>query len=225
MKQIRPGVIALADQQQRAVSLQEVVADLRARGEQLDPEELDSLIEEARAEFYTVQQEASMKRMDYMAVADRAMEQIKAGAFLTVKAGEAVNTMTIGWATIGYVWQQPIMMVAVRLSRHTFSLMEAAADFTVSIPAAGMETELEFCGNRSGREVDKFEASGLRTAPAQKVTSPIIQATGLHYECKIVYKSAMDPAHLSPAYDKALYPRKDYHTLYFGEIVDCYEIE
>jgi flavin reductase (DIM6/NTAB) family NADH-FMN oxidoreductase RutF len=166
-----------------------------------------------------------MKRIDYMAVAARAMEQIKAGAFLTVKVGQAMNTMTIGWATIGYVWQQPIMMVAVRLSRHTFSLMEAAADFTVSIPSAGMETELDFCGTRSGREVDKFEASGLRTAPAQKVTSPIIQAPGLHYECQIVYKSAMDPTHLSPAYDAALYTRQDYHTLYFGEIVDCYEME
>ena len=48
---------------------------------------------------------------------------------------------------------------------------------------------------------------------------------GLHYECKIVYKSAMDPAYLNKDYDAALYPEKDYHTLYFGEIVDCYEID
>jgi flavin reductase (DIM6/NTAB) family NADH-FMN oxidoreductase RutF len=153
------------------------------------------------------------------------MQQIEEGAFLTVRAGQALNTMTIGWATIGYVWNKPILMVAVRLSRHTFGLMEEAEDFTVSIPSGDMEQALSFCGTESGRDYDKFEECGLTAAPAQQVTSPIIQAPGLHYECKIVYKSAMDPAHLSPEYDRSLYPRKDYHTLYFGEIVACYEIE
>lgn len=33
----------------------------------------------------------------------------------------------------------------------------------------------------------------------------------------------MDPKYLAPEYQK-LYPQKDYHTLYFGEIVECYEI-
>ncbi len=50
-----------------------------------------------------------MKRVDYMAVAHKAMAQIKKGAFLTVKSGKAINTMTIGWANIGHVWRKPIM--------------------------------------------------------------------------------------------------------------------
>jgi hypothetical protein len=50
-----------------------------------------------------------MKCIDYMTVAPKAMEQIKKGAFLTVKSGEALNTMTIGWATIGHVWRKPII--------------------------------------------------------------------------------------------------------------------
>ena len=79
-----------------------------------------------------------MKRIDYMAVAQQAVTQIKNGAFLTVKSGEAINTMTIGWATIGYVWRKPIVMIAVRLSRHTFSIIEMAEDFTVSIPYSDM---------------------------------------------------------------------------------------
>jgi flavin reductase (DIM6/NTAB) family NADH-FMN oxidoreductase RutF len=166
-----------------------------------------------------------MKRVDYMAVAYQAMEQIRDGAFLTVKAGQDLNTMTIGWATIGYLWNRPIMMVAVRLTRHTFGLMEQADDFTVTVPASGMEGELDFCGTQSGRDYDKFEACHLPLAPAQKVGTPIIQAAGLHYECKMVYKSAVDPAHLSPEYDQRVYPAKDYHTLYFGEILDCYELD
>src|SRR5665647_385357 len=43
-----------------------------------------------------------MKERDYLEQADKLMERIKRGAFLTVKADDIVNTMTIGWATIGY---------------------------------------------------------------------------------------------------------------------------
>ena len=165
-----------------------------------------------------------MKRIDYMAVAKKAMDQIEIGAFLTVKAGEALNTMTIGWATIGYVWSKPIMMVAVRLSRHTFTIIEKASDFTVSIPSVDLSDELTFCGTESGRNYDKFDECNLELVASQMVTSPIINVAGLHYECKIIYKSAMDSAFLDKAYDAAIYPAKDYHTFYFGEIVDCYEL-
>ncbi len=166
-----------------------------------------------------------MKRIDYMAVAQQAVTQIKNGAFLTVKSGEAINTMTIDWAIIGYVWRKPIIMVAVQLSRHTFSIIEMAEDFTVSIPSSDMKKEIMFCGTKSGRDYNKFKECNLQTLDSQKVITPIIKVPGLHYECKIIYKSSKDPAYLNKDYDTALYPEKDYHTLYFGEIVDCYEID
>jgi flavin reductase (DIM6/NTAB) family NADH-FMN oxidoreductase RutF len=166
-----------------------------------------------------------MKAVDYMAVAPQAMAQIKKGAFLTVKSGEALNTMTIGWASIGYVWKKPIIMVAVRLSRHTFNLIETATDFTVSIPANGMMDELTFCGTRSGRDYDKFKECNLEPVASQQVVSPIIKLAGLHYEGKIIYKSAMDPTYFEPAYEPEVYPAKDYHTLYFGEVVACYQTD
>lgn len=164
-----------------------------------------------------------MKEMDYMAVADIAMKQIKKGAFLTVRSEEGLNTMTIGWATIGFVWQKPIFMIAVRDSRHTFGIIEKAPDFTVSVPSTDMKAAIAFCGTKSGREFDKFKECSLATATARKTESPIIDVPGIHFECKIVFKAPMDPAYLEPTYAK-LYPEKDYHTLYFGEILDCYEI-
>lgn len=166
-----------------------------------------------------------MKDIKYMSVAEEAIRKIKKGAFLTVKAGDVKNTMTIGWATFGFIWQKPIMMVAVRDSRYTFEIIEKAADFTVSIPALDMRKETDFCGTQSGRNVDKFRACKLQTADGERVASPIIKVPGIHLECKIVFKQAMDPVHLDPSYDQALYPQKDYHTLYFGEVLGCYEIE
>lgn len=166
-----------------------------------------------------------MKDLDYMTIAEDAIKRIKKGAFLTVKAGNALNTMTIGWATFGFIWQKPIMMVAVRSSRHTFGIIEAAGDFTVTVPKGNMDKAIALCGSKSGSAMDKFKAAGLETGKGMKVVSPIIKTPGYHYECKIVYKSAMNPASLDKNYDAALYPQKDYHTLYFGELMACYETD
>lgn len=166
-----------------------------------------------------------MREVDYMSVAEDSMKKIKAGAFLTVKSGKAFNTMTIGWATFGFIWRKPIMMVAVRSSRHTFGIIDAARDFTVTVPAGDMRKEIAFCGSKSGRDVDKFKTCNLETTNGWKVDSPVIKTRGRHYECKIIYKSAMDPVQFDKDYDSLLYTQKDYHTLYFGEILTCYETD
>jgi flavin reductase (DIM6/NTAB) family NADH-FMN oxidoreductase RutF len=166
-----------------------------------------------------------MEDVDYMNVAQDSINKIKEGAFLTVKSGDALNTMTIGWAAFGVVWRKPIMMVSVRSSRHTFGIIETAKDFTVTVPAGDMRKETDFCGSKSGRDVDKLKMCNLEITAGRQIASPIIKIQGRHYECKIIYKSAMDPSHFDTDYDSSLYPKKDYHTLYFGEILACYEID
>lgn len=164
-----------------------------------------------------------MEQREYLEQAANLMERIKKGAFLTVKADDVINTMTIGWATIGYIWQKPIFMIAVRDSRYTFTLIEKTDNFTVTIPTGDAhDKSVAFCGTKSGRDFDKFKQCGLLPKQAKHVVSPVIDIAGIHYECKIVYKSAMDNAFLDSGLEK-LYPNNDYHTLYFGEILDCYE--
>ena len=166
-----------------------------------------------------------MHNTDPLHQADSVMERIKKGALLTVKADDAVNTMAIGWATIGYIWRRPVFMMAVRDSRHTFTLLEKTDNFTVTVPTSDdFNKAIAFCGTKSGRDYDKFKECSLGLKQAQHTESPIIDIPGVHYECRIVYKSAMDRALLDPALEN-LYPEKDYHTLYFGEILACYETE
>jgi flavin reductase (DIM6/NTAB) family NADH-FMN oxidoreductase RutF len=163
-----------------------------------------------------------MQNTGYLDNADQMMERIKKGAFLTVLAGDKVNTMTIGWATIGYIWQRPVLMIAVRDSRHTFSLLENTDNFTVTVPTLNTYHDvLMTCGSKSGRDLDKFKECALQQKKALQVQSPIINIPGNHYECRIIYKSAMNNTFLHPDLEK-LYPKKDYHTLYFGEILACY---
>jgi len=165
-----------------------------------------------------------MKECDPLSISPTITKQLQKGAFLTVKAGDALNTMTIGWGLIGFIWQRPIFMAAVRDSRHTFSLMEKAADFTVTLPSGNMKDALMVCGTKSGRDLDKFKACGLVPAPGRKTVSPVLKVPGIHLECLIRFKAPMDPSHLDPALEN-LYPAKDFHTLYFGEIAACYETD
>jgi flavin reductase (DIM6/NTAB) family NADH-FMN oxidoreductase RutF len=165
-----------------------------------------------------------MKTVNALDIVPAVMKQIPGGAFLTVAAKRQQNVMTIGWALVGILWRKPVMMVAVRNSRHTFGLIEDADSFTVSVPTKDMHKELECCGTRSGSAVDKFKECKLASGKAKKVSSPVLDLPGYHYECRRLYKSALDPKLLDKELHD-LYPKKDYHTLYFGEIVACYETE
>jgi flavin reductase (DIM6/NTAB) family NADH-FMN oxidoreductase RutF len=165
--------------------------------------------------------EQEMKAVNEMEIAQRAVELIKGGAFLVVQAKGRKNVMTIGWAMFGYVWGKSVMMIAVRNSRFTHGIIEEADSFTVSVPTGKMQKEINSCGSKSGKDLDKFKEFQLATTKAQKVSAPVLKIPGYHYECKMIYKTPMDPKFMDKEME-ALYPKKDYHTLYFGEIVACY---
>lgn len=115
------------------------------------------------------------------------------------------------------------MTAMVRKSRFTYRIIEKASSFTINVPIDDLTEALNFCGTKSGRDFDKFEECNLIAIPAQKVDAPIINISGFHYECKIVYKSEMNPDFLCEEYRESVYADNDYHTFYFGEIVACYK--
>ena len=162
-----------------------------------------------------------MQHVDYMTVAEAVMKQVRNGAFLTVQSHDEINVMTIGWATIGFLWGRPVATIMVRKSRHTFHIIEHTDEFTISVPQIDMNAALEYCGTKSGKDVDKFKACNLELFPGEKVKTPVIKLPGIHFECGIVYKSAIDPKALIDSYTH-LYPDKDFHTIYYGEIKYVY---
>ena len=161
--------------------------------------------------------------LEYSQIAPEFLGSLPKGAFLSVKAGDKINTMTIGWGCIGYIWQRPILMVAVRHSRYTHAIIEQSVDFTVSAPLnPGFEAALALTGSKSGRDLDKFSAAKLNPVPAKTVNSPAIADCGLTIEGKILFKQDMNPEYLDPGVKEKFYSDQDYHTLYFGEITACY---
>ena len=77
---------------------------------------------------------------------------LEKGILLTTKAGDQVNTMTIGWGSIGVDWYMDVMTVCVRPQRHTYTLLETNPEFTVSVPIKNdCKEQLRFAGSVSGR--------------------------------------------------------------------------
>ena len=131
------------------------------------------------------------------------------------------NVMTIGWGQIGIIWRKPIFTVLVRPSRYTYKLIEETGDYTVNIVPPSLKEVAQYCGTVSGRDHDKFKEKGLTAIPSSKVKAPIIKECVLHYECQIVYRNDLIPSELASGLVSALYPRGDFHRLYFGEILAC----
>ncbi|HPF44224.1 MAG TPA: flavin reductase family protein [Syntrophomonadaceae bacterium] len=163
------------------------------------------------------------KDIRYNEFMQETLRQLPRGAFLSVKAGDKTNTMTIGWSLIGTLWNIPVIMVAVRPSRYTFKLMEQADNFTVSFPhSKDLKDPLAKAGKLSGKDVDKFKECQITAQPGRIIESPAIAECNLVYECKLLYKHPLNPDMLPAEIKSSCYKEGDYHTLYFAKIVASY---
>jgi flavin reductase (DIM6/NTAB) family NADH-FMN oxidoreductase RutF len=167
-----------------------------------------------------------MKKINYKELSKEMLEQLEKGAFLTVKNKEKVNPMTIGWGSVGYIWNRPIFTVLVRYSRFTHELLKNTDEFTVSVPIEkNLSKALGICGTQSGRDIDKIKAADLTLQKSLSLETPIIKECDLHFECKIVHKQSMEPALLDEEIRSDKYSDNDYHVIYYGEIVESYQTE
>lgn len=167
-----------------------------------------------------------MKMIPYTEAMARATWKLSHGGVFLSVGGPTPNTMTIGWASIGFFWNRPVFMAVVRPSRHSYGLIENTGAFTVSVPTTrDLKAELAFAGTASGRDTDKFSGHGLTAAPAQAVDAPIVAECGLHFECAVRLAQPMTADQMAPEVLRSAYPQGDLHTMYFGEILKCYETD
>lgn len=172
------------------------------------------------------------KQVDAFDYAGLICKAMKKGVLLTTKAGDTVNTMTIGWGKIGIEWNRPVFIAYVRETRYTKQLLEEAGEFTVSIPVGDADSRiLGYCGTKSGRDADKIADLSLTLVDSDNVQVPGIRELPLTLECKVIYKQKQDLAQLPESITDRFYPVvdedgfRDYHIAYYGEIVNAYLIE
>ena len=147
------------------------------------------------------------------------------GLFLISGDDKTHNIMTIGWGFCGRMWRKKTFIVPVRLSRYSHDILKNNGYFNVCIPKEGeMAQELSFCGTKSGRDVDKFKALGLKTGKGHLTPCPVLTDCDIIYECKVIYAQDLDDQTISSSPLSSLYADHDYHTMFYGEILDCYRL-
>lgn len=165
-----------------------------------------------------------MKELNYLDAMAIATDKLThGGIFLTSKNGETQNTMTIGWAAIGYCWKYPVFIALVRPQRFSYGLIRDSLEFTVSVPTKNpLKAELAMAGTKSGRDIDKFSGRGLTAAPAIAVGAPIIAECGIHFECRVRLTQNMTGERMDSSVIDYAYEAGDFHTMFYGEILKCY---
>ena len=98
--------------------------------------------------------------------------------------GETANLITVAWAgTI--CTQPPRVSISVRPTRHSYVLIKESGEFVINLPTTALAKAVDWCGVKSGRDVDKFAAMGLHAAPASKVGCPLLAESPVSLECKV----------------------------------------
>jgi flavin reductase (DIM6/NTAB) family NADH-FMN oxidoreductase RutF len=146
-----------------------------------------------------------------------------AGQKLLLAAGDLAagdwNCMTVGWGSFGVMWARPMVMIVVRPTRYTHEFTQRHRTFTLSAFPEDRREVLAYCGTHSGRDGDKAKACGITPVPAKVVLAPAFAEAELVVECRSTYVDRFEPGNFLADWIEASYPNKDYHTVYFGEIV------
>ncbi|MCL2576011.1 MAG: flavin reductase [Defluviitaleaceae bacterium] len=132
------------------------------------------------------------------------------------------NTMTISWGHIGSLWGigggRPTFVAYVRPQRHTFGFMNANDMFTISVLPSDFKEAKAYIGRTSGRDEDKVAKAGLTPIFDQNTT--YFAEAKMVFVCRKLYQAPiLEEGFVDKDLMAKVYPDKDYHTMYVGEIV------
>ena len=104
---------------------------------------------------------------------------------VTVRDAEGKdNMLTIAW--VGTVCTNPPMLyISVRPERDSWRALKETGVFAVNLTTAPMVKAVDYCGVRSGRDVDKFRETGLRKQEAVKIAVPVLTDSPVNIECRV----------------------------------------
>ena len=112
------------------------------------------------------------------------------------------NIITVAWT--GTVCTNPPMLyISVRPERHSYKALHETGEFVVNLTTEKIAKATDFCGVRSGRDMDKFEQTGLIKGEAKKINAPVIEDSPVNIECRVREEVPLGS-----------------HTMFIGEITD-----
>jgi len=136
---------------------------------------------------------------------------------ITAGTSASFNTMTASWGGLGVLWERKVAYCFIRPTRHTYAFVERSANFTLSFFDEQYRKALQFCGTHSGRDTDKIKGAGL--TPVKEGTFVYFDEARLVLACRKMYFQDILPENFLDPKINDMYPQKDYHRMYVGEIV------
>jgi flavin reductase (DIM6/NTAB) family NADH-FMN oxidoreductase RutF len=121
--------------------------------------------------------------------------------------GGRTNLIAIAWIMPVSV-DPPLLALSVRPQRYSHDLIVRSGEFGVNVMGQEHAAQVLFCGRRSGRDRDKWAASGLTPQPARVIGAPLVAEAAAHLECRLVEQ----------------WPAGD-HTLFLGQVVAAAVVE
>lgn len=120
---------------------------------------------------------------------------------VTIDNKNKPNIIGLGWWT--YVsWNPKMLAISIGKKRYSHECIEHCKEFVLCFPSKEQKDGAWLCGEKSGRDVDKFKQTGFKTIASKIVKPPIIDGSTVAYECKVVDKLETGD-----------------HTVYVGKIV------
>lgn len=94
------------------------------------------------------------------------------------------NIITVAWA--GTVCTNPPMLsISVRPERYSYHIIEKSGEFVVNLTTEALVRATDYCGVRSGRDVDKFKEMHLTPLPSKEIAAPGIAESPVNIECRV----------------------------------------
>ena len=97
---------------------------------------------------------------------------------------EKPNLITIAWA--GTINSDPVRVsISVRPERYSHGLISESGEFVINLPTQKILRAVDWCGVKSGRDVDKFKEMGLTAVPGSAVSAPVLAESPVNLECRV----------------------------------------
>ena len=101
------------------------------------------------------------------------------------RKGEKPNIVTVAWT--GTICSDPAMVsISVRPERYSHDIIEETGEFVINLVTKDLTYATDYCGVRSGRDVDKFKKTGLTPVPVENVKAPAIAESPVNIACRVV---------------------------------------
>ena len=100
------------------------------------------------------------------------------------RPGERPNIITVAWT--GTICSDPAMVsISVRKERYSYDIIRETGEFVINLTTNDLTFATDYCGVKSGKDVDKFKEMNLTPSKSKTISAPGISERPVSLECKV----------------------------------------